>query len=133
MARLILLSETITTAQAAVINTPVTGVLLKSLTLQCNLIYGSGGTTIKVWIQTSLDNGATWCDIANFAATTANYRRVYNLSALTAVSAIATPTDGTLADNTSVDGILGEQFRAKVTTTGTYANTTIEIDAIPHY
>jgi hypothetical protein len=40
-----------------------------------------------------------------------------------------TPTDGTLAANTCKDGLLGNMYRAKYTTTGTYAgNTTVRID-----
>lgn len=134
MARLILLDEVITTAQAAVIKPAETGLIIKGLAIQFNLIYGAAGTSIKAWVQTSLDNGVTWIDIANFAATTASLRRVYNLYALTPVTTIATPTDGTLADNTSVDGIIGEQIRVKLTTTGTYSGgTSVVINAIPHY
>lgn len=134
MARLILMDEVITTPQAAVIKPSITGIIAKGVTLQFNLIYGAGGTSIKAWIQTSLDGGENWIDIANFAATTANFMRVYTLYSMTPVTAIYTPTDGTLADNTAVDGIIGEMLRAKVTTTGTYSGgTTVEINAIPHY
>jgi hypothetical protein len=41
-----------------------------------------------------------------------------------AVTSIATPTDGTLADNTAVNGLLGSNLRVKLTTTGTYAGET---------
>jgi len=134
MARLILMDEVITTAQTAVIKPSETGLIIKGLLIQFNLTYGAGGTTIKAWIQTSLDNGDSWNDIANFAATTASFRRVFNLYAMTPVTTINTPTDGTLADNSAVDGIIGEMIRAKVTTTGTYSGgTTVKINAIPHY
>lgn len=95
-----------------------------ALLIQGNFTYGSGGTTAKFWLQTSCDQGVTWNDIANFAFTTASARRQYNLSALTPKTSIITPTDATLADNTSVDGILGDRLRLKYTTTGTYAGTT---------
>jgi hypothetical protein len=127
-----LLSQTITTAVSAVTpdgNKEILGVI-ESLTIQANLTYGSGGTTVKAWVQTSLDGGTTWCDIANFALTTASARRVYHLTPV-AVTSIATPTDGTLADNTAVNGILGPLYRVKLTTTGTYAGgTTLVITAI---
>jgi hypothetical protein len=70
-------------------------------------------------------------DIANFAFTTAAARRAYNLTAV-AVTSIATPVDGTLADNTAVNGFLGTLFRVKYTTTGTYSGaTSLRITAVP--
>lgn len=92
---------------------------VESLTLQATITVAGGGTTAKAWVQTTLDGGTTWIDIASFAFTTSTATRVYHLTAA-AVTAIATPTDGTLTDNTAVNGILGEQFRVKLTTTGTY-------------
>jgi hypothetical protein len=35
-----------------------------SLIIQGNLTFGSGGTTIDVWVQTSIDGGYNWTDIA---------------------------------------------------------------------
>ena len=102
-----------------------------SLTLQGTFTYGSGGTTADAWVQTSLDGGVTWVDIANFHFTTANARLVYNLSPNTPVTTQYTATDGTLGVNTSKDGIQGNMFRVKYTTTGTYATSTVmRIDAI---
>lgn len=104
---------------------------VEALTLYANFDYGSGGTDAKAWVQTSLDGGSTWVDIASFAFTTADAKRMYNLTAI-AVTAIATPGDGALADNTSVNGFLGALYRVKVTTTGTYAGaTTFKIYGTP--
>jgi hypothetical protein len=116
------------TLLSATLSTAVTGVTpgsimvagrVESLTLQGTITVAGGGTTAKAWVQTSLDGGVTWADIANFAFTTSTAVRIYHLT-YAAVTSIATPTDGTLADNTAVNGILGEQFRVKLTTTGTY-------------
>lgn len=93
------------------------------LALQANFAYGSAGTTAKVWVQTSLDGGATWVDIANFAFTTAALRKVAAVNIFIAATH-ATPTDGTLADNTIINGLLGDRIRVKYTTTGTYAGAT---------
>jgi hypothetical protein len=42
-----------------------------------------------------------------------------------------TPTDGTLAANTAKDGLLGNMYRARFTSTGTYAgNTSVRIDLV---
>jgi len=91
----------------------------ESLTLEAVITVAGGGTTAKAWVQTSFDGGTTWSDIANFAFTTSTARRIYHLTAV-AVTTIATPTDGTLADNTAVNGLLGTVVRVKLTTTGTY-------------
>lgn len=101
----------------------------RNLTIQGNLVYGSGGTSVDVYVQTSLDGGLTWTDIANFHFTTSNARAIYNLSAATAKTTAVSPTDGSLASNTAVDGVLGPLYRCKYTTVGTYAgSTTMSVD-----
>lgn len=103
----------------------------ESLTIQGVITVAGGGTTAKAWVQTSLDGGVTWVDIANFAFTTSTAARVYHLTPV-AITSIATPGDGALADNTAVNGILGEQYRVKLTTTGTYTGaSSFKITAIP--
>jgi hypothetical protein len=100
-----------------------------SLIIQGNLTYGSGGTTIDVWVQTSIDGGTSWTDIANFHWTITGSRLMYTLSSATPVTTQYTPTDGTLTANTAKDGVLGNLYRAKYSTTGTYAaNTNVRID-----
>ncbi len=125
-----LLSETIGAAVSAVTPDGVFGLGGSSLAVQFNFTYAAGGTNLKAWLQTSYDGGTTWNDIANFAATTASLRRIYNLTTA-AVTSIATPTDGTLADNTAVNGLLGGLYRVKLTTTGTYTGaTTLVVTAV---
>jgi len=96
------------------------------LLVQIDFVYGSGGTSGKVWLQTSLD-GSSWIDIANMTFTTASKSRIYNLSADTAFVTPYTITDGTLADDTAKDGIIGGVYRTKLTTIGTYAATTLSV------
>jgi hypothetical protein len=98
---------------------------IRSLALHARFAYGSGGTTCKVYVQTSLDQGTTWFDVACFAFTTAGLTRVMNLSAMTPVTTPQAPADGGLADNTALDGPLGDRFRAKVVSVGTYAGPTV--------
>lgn len=92
---------------------------IRNLALHAEIVVAGGGTTAKAWVQTSLDGGASWMDIANFAFTTSSAKRAYNLTDV-AVTSIATPSDGTLTDNTAVNGFLGPIYRVKLTTTGTY-------------
>lgn len=84
--------------------------------------YGSGGTTCKLYLQTLF--GSVWVDIACFAFTTSSAHKIVNLSGLTPKTTAITPTDGSLTDDTCVDGILGTALRAKVISTGTYAGST---------
>jgi hypothetical protein len=73
----------------------------------------------------------SWIDVAECGFTTASARKVYNLSSLTPVTTVYTPTDGTLTANTSKDGLLGNWFRVKYTTVGTYGgNTTLTVDVV---
>jgi hypothetical protein len=93
-------------------------------TLQVKFAYGSGGTTCKVYVQTSLDQGSTWVDVACVALTTASATKIINLSGLTPKTTAATPSDGAMTDDTCLDGVLGDRWRAKITSTGTYAGST---------
>jgi hypothetical protein len=97
---------------------------LLALLVQMRLAYGSGGTSIKAYLQTSLDGGTTPIDIACFTFTTAGAVKVRNLSALTPKTTDVTPSDGALTDDTSVDGVLGTIFRLKVVSVGVYAGST---------
>lgn len=93
--------------------------------------YGSAGTTLKVWVQTSLDGGTTWIDIMCLAFTTASAKKVSAVRESIALAAATVPTDGALGDDSIVDGLLGDRIRLKYTSTGTYAgSTTIKVVAV---
>jgi hypothetical protein len=101
----------------------------RNLCAQFNFVYGSGGTTADAYLQTSIDGGQTWIDIANFHVTTASARKVINLNSQTPETTQVTPTDGSMTANTAQDGILGPLFRVKYQSSGTYAgNTTLQVD-----
>ena len=102
------------------------------LAVQSKFLYGSGGTNLKVWLQTSFDDGATWRDIANHAFLLAALNKVstINLSVAMAAPAIVV-SDGALADDTIVQGLLGDRLRVKYTSTGTYAGaTSLQVDLV---
>ncbi len=90
-----------------------------NLTLQCVFTYGSGGGTADAYVQTSVDSGNTWIDIAQFHLTTSNANLIYNLSSGTPITTAITPTDGSLTNNTSQDGIIGDKLRVKYKSGGT--------------
>jgi hypothetical protein len=124
-----LLTLPITTAIAAAATAPVKlPDAARNVVVQANFTYGSGGTTADAYLQTSIDGGLSWIDIANFHLTTSSLRAVYNLNGQTPVTTQYTALDGTLSANTAKDGILGPQLRVKYVTTGTYAATSLAID-----
>lgn len=127
-----LLTATITTAGAGVVGTAVQFMpgSPPNLSIQCNFTYGSGGTSADFYVQTSLDGGSTWTDVAECGFTTASARKIYNVSTNTGGTAALTATDGSLTANTAIaQGVLGPRLRVKYTTVGTYAgNTTIKVD-----
>lgn len=130
--RSMLLNATITAAQSIAV-VPTSELLLvdapSSICVQANFTYGSGGTTVDAYFQTSVDGGATWIDIAQFHFTTTSQRFVYNLNSQTPVTTEYTATDGALSANTAKDGIVGPFYQVKLASTGTYAgNTTLRID-----
>lgn len=99
-------------------------------TLSVNFNYGSGGTSIKVLIETTLDQGTTWTEVWRCALGTASEQNVVNLSGLTPLTTPYTPA--ALTDDTVKDGIFGDRFRARILTVGTYAgNTSLAIRMHP--
>ncbi len=93
-------------------------------TLQVKFGWGSGGTSCAVAVQTTLDQGASWIDVARFDFTTATATKVANLSGLLskAVAAVAP-----LGAEGAFDGVFGDRFRAVVTSVGAYQNTTVSV------
>lgn len=125
-----------TTITAAV--TGVTGIAcptegLRDLLVEAVFTYGSAGTTLKVWVQTRT-KGGTWRDVMNFAFTTSSLTKWNKTSTSIALAANIGTSDAALADNTILDGLLGDEVRVKYTSTGTYADsTTIKVLASAKY
>lgn len=110
-------------AQAHV-GTPLTNLGgMSRLTLSARLAYGSGGTTVIAVVQTSLNQGTTWIDIARFDFATAGLEKVMNLTTNTSLTSPYTVID--LAAEGGLNNVLGDQLRAVVTSTGTYAGSTV--------
>jgi hypothetical protein len=94
-----------------------------AVTLSARLAYGSGGTSCYAVVETSLDQGVTWVQIARFDFTTSGLQKVMTVSGLT--PRIAAATAGGLAADTALDGTLGDRLRATMVSTGTYAGSTV--------
>lgn len=101
-----------------------------NMIIKCTFTYGSGGTSVDAYIQTSIDGGSTWMDVVHCSFTTSSLTNIYNLSSNTVHTTAVVPTDGALTANTSVDGIIGMMWRVKYVTVGTYAGgTVLNVDA----
>lgn len=127
-------TRTITAALTAIPSTAVSGgtPTAVSATIQIDFVYGTGGTTFSVWVQTSIDGGTSWIDVCNMSGTTASKSRIQVVSTRTPITTPYTMTDGTLTADTVHDGIIGPIWRTKVTTTGTYAtSTTLTVNVLP--
>jgi hypothetical protein len=81
----------------------------------------SAATSVDVYYQTSLDGGLTWFDVANHQFLLATSKKLSALSSMIAPAAQAfVPVDGALAANTIIQGVLGQLWRPKITSVGTY-------------
>jgi hypothetical protein len=91
------------------------------LALESKFVRAAGGTTTKVYVQTTLDGGTTWVDIACHAFATTTASKVSAVKVNVAVTGGTTPTDATLTDDTVLDGFLGDRIRVKYVVAGTYS------------
>lgn len=130
-----LLPPTVITTAATVVG-PVVDLKLNQQKLPLNLscllkfTYGSGGTNVSVFVQTSFDGGTTWVDVISFTQLLlASAKQVASVNRQANQAPFAA-TDGSMAQTTAKDGVFGSQWRVKIISTGTYAgNTTLEVDA----
>lgn len=98
---------------------------IKSVTVQSKFVYGSGGGTCKVFLQTTLDEGATWVDVMAHAFLLASATKISSIKKDVAQAPALAPTDGALTDDTIRDGLWGDRFRIKIVSGGTaYAGAT---------
>lgn len=94
-----------------------------AITISARLAYGSGGTSCYAVVETSLDQGVTWVQIARFDFTTSGLQKLLTVSGLT--PRIAAANAGSLSADTALDGTIGDRLRATVVSTGTYAGSTV--------
>jgi hypothetical protein len=137
-----LLNTTITTAVTAVVTQnfqirpgPGGQFLPTVMQLQGTWTYTSGGTTSDFWVQTSLDGGVSWVDVAHFGPNlTASTRLIVNVESAAGIATGYVATDGSFGTTgtttTVAGGIFGTMWRVKYTTTGTYVGTNMRIDAV---
>jgi hypothetical protein len=102
----------------------------KYVAAQANFVYGSGGTTASVYVQTSFDN-ANWADIMEFDFATSSAIKISAVTWSTALAAAVAPSDGALTVNTILSGLIAPYLRVKYKSTGTYAGgTTLTVTCV---
>lgn len=100
---------------------------VSSFTVQVKFGYGSGGGSGSYYLQTSLDQGNTWIDIAANNFTTASLTDLWNFRADASIGPV-NPSDGSMTAGTKQDGVLGDRLRLKIITASTaYVNTTVAV------
>jgi hypothetical protein len=114
-------------AQPQSLLTPATNLAgMTAVTLDVDFVYGSGTGTASAIVATSFDGGTKWRHIARFDFTTSSAGKQCNLEGLLS-KGVTVYAD--LASEGVNDGILGDQLAVLLTTTGTYAATTLAIRA----
>lgn len=98
---------------------------MTALSCQVRFAWGSGGTQANLYIQSSLDQGQSWYDIANLQFGTASAVEAINLSGLNSVTTPAALLNLALTANTSFNGPLGDRLRATLVSTGIYSGGTL--------
>jgi hypothetical protein len=104
---------------------PITLDLADSVGIELWFAYGSGaGTECKVYVQSTLDGGNQWFDVACVVFGIVSERQILSLTR--GATPLTTPTDGTMADDTILNnGVvpLGTKLRLKVLVDGVYVQT----------
>lgn len=115
---------TITTAQTQT-GDVITGLGgMQYLVVSARFTYGSGGTSCRAYVQTSLDQGASWIDLIFFEFLTTSATRVLAVQR-GVISTPLVPTDAALTTDILDPAPLGDRLRVKVVSTGTYAGSTL--------
>lgn len=97
---------------------------MKSFSIQANFKYGSGGTSVVVYVQTSLDQGNTPMDVWAQQFATESGVEAVNLDDSAVLSPVV-PQQQALTPGDTVNGFLGDRLRAVVVVTGTYAGASL--------
>src|SRR5262245_7396358 len=111
-------------AAGTVVDTPVGCENAESLSVTAIFNWGAGGTATKCYVQTTID-GVNWIDIICFAFAGAAATKASTVTAhIAPASQALAPSDGALADNTIINGVIGSKLRTKTISTGTYTGAT---------
>ncbi len=104
---------------------------MQGATILADFRYGAGGTDVKAFLQTSLDDGAFWFDVACFRFTLADARKVFNFETRQG-SGIFVPAVKALDYDTVIHGPIGDRLKLVAVSTGTYTgDTALDVRFLP--
>lgn len=122
-----LASQSFTTPVTGQTSAPVVGLgEVGSLNLICSFTAAGGGTNVFCVVQTTLDDGVVWFDIARFDFTTSSAvkRACCDGRAGAGVASLVSLASA----DTKIDGLIGNRLRTLVTSSGTYSpGTKVEV------
>ncbi len=100
---------------------------VNAVSLFAKFDWGSGGTTVSVIVETSLNSGDDWVEVAEFDFGTADAKKT---ACVVANAAAGVSAVSALGSESVRQGVLGDRLRARVTSVGTYGGgTTISVRA----
>jgi hypothetical protein len=102
---------------------------MRSVALQASFKYGSGGTSVTAYVQTSLDQGQSWIDICAFEFTTSGGTLVANLDTDASVVPISPPSQN-LTPGDLFNAVLGDRLRAVVISVGIYVQSQLNLTGV---
>jgi hypothetical protein len=129
-----LCNQTVTTAVSTTVGdilelraAPGGPLLPASVAAQFTFTYaGSTGTSAVGFLQSSIDGGQTYFDVAAASFGTSSGKTLFNIASSS--NATVTPSSGSLTANTAI-GTFGPLFRALLVSQGTYqSGTSLKID-----
>lgn len=97
---------------------------MSSVTLEAVLAGGAGGSTVTAVVRSRISSGGTWREIARFDFTTADSKSCTIMASAASIAALAA-----LSTNAVLQGFLGTELDAVITSTGTYTNSTLSVRA----
>ncbi len=100
------------------------------LFLHGNFVRTAGAGPLDVFLQTSLDEGLTWSDVAHLRYAAASRRSWVMLSNfVTFGAAVLACGDGTLAVDTRLSGVVADLFRIRMDVVAGY-DATLRLDLV---
>jgi hypothetical protein len=95
---------------------------------QATLSYGSGGTSINVYVQSSVDGGGTWSDVISFNQSLPGTHLRQTAAVVQGNSVAADSADAGLAAGTNNPAAFGNWWRVKYVVAGAYAASNLRVD-----
>lgn len=101
------------------------------LTIQLDVTADANPGTLDVWVQTTVDDGTEWDDIAHFTQMGGTGTRYVNISTIAAGGTTDhAKGDAAMAANTVRQGPIGSRLRAKWTIAGAGASFTFSVKGV---